>query len=505
MNRLAEMLHTVAEQAGDLTRSMFAPLSISGIRNLWQGFPLGLRFWPTTHPAAEGSFVNYDALRALYGNTGDNALGAGFAKPIIDLPVGFMGLPRITLDAEGAAQFLNEAVQDHWTDEIQQVFRDAMRDSKIIVRISKPDILDPLMTMDEAAHCSIETIPAELVDIERNPRNKRIIEKAVIHHRMVFVKGDGDPENGRDPIVEEHDVLEIIDRERFRFFDQTTSQWLVDMAAPNRYGFVPLEEVFNEYDTSLKGGRSDLETVVPFITAFHDVFTQGLQAHKYHSTPKVKMKLSDVAPFIKNNFPEAVDETTGKIKQNGEITWRGREILFLQTEEEIEFLEAVSVLGDTKTLLEFIIDCICIASQTPEWAFMRVDSGSANSDRNAQTVPFVKKIERKRRNFTKHIQSLCKMALLMSGTFEIPVRPTISWEVVRADDQIVQMQAFQQLVMGLEVARARGEISDDTYQNMLRDFLPSMGSNSSERSAPDAPEIPQSTGGTPVAANVNQQ
>jgi hypothetical protein len=67
----------------------------------------------------------------------------------------------------------------------------------------------------------------------------------------------------------------------------------------------------------------------------------------------------------------------------------------------MEFLEAQSVLGDTKTLLEFLIDCICIASQTPEWAFMRVDSGSANSDRNAQTVPFVKKIERKRRNFAK--------------------------------------------------------------------------------------------------------
>jgi hypothetical protein len=95
--------------------------------------------------------------------------------------------------------------------------------------------------------------------------------------------------------------------------------------------------------------------------------------------------------------------------------------------------------------------------------------------------------------------------MALAATEVIPTRPSISWEVVRADDQIVQMQAFQQLVMGLEVARARGEISDDTYQSMIRMFLPTMGSNASEKSQPDVPAIPQSTGGTPVAANPSQQ
>jgi hypothetical protein len=79
----------------------------------------------------------------------------------------------------------------------------------------------------------------------------------------------------------------------------------------------------------------------------------------------------------------------------------------------------------------------------------------------------------------------------------IPTRPTISWDPIRVDDQMVQMQAFQQLVMGLEVARGRGEISDETYQNMLRQFLPVMATNQKELSPPDAPAVPPAPAGNP--------
>jgi hypothetical protein len=499
VNRLTEILHNIAEQTADITRTVFPWTSYSNIRYMG-GLKYGLRFWPTRHPIAEGSQVNYEKLRAMYRNAGDTGLGNGFSKPIIDLQVSFVGLPVVSTETEETSNFLNECVQTYWADEIQQLLRDATRDSKTIVRMTRPDIMDPLMTIEEAEHCSLELIPPELVDIERNGRNKRIIERAVIHHKMLFVKDEGSIENGRDPVVEEHDVLEFIDRERYSFFDQTTSEWLDEMGSINRYNFVPLLEVFNEWDTTLKGGQSDLETVVPFIQAFHDTLTQGLQAHGYHSTPKITMNLADIAPFIKNNFPEAVDEN-GEIKAQSEISWQGREIIFLSIGDEISFLEAKSVLGDTRTLLEFLIDCICIASQTPEWAFMRVDSGSANSDRNAQTVPFIKKVERKRTNFIKPVQELCKMALVMSNL--IPVRPSITWKIVRVDDEVVFYQAFQQLVMGLEVAAERGEISDETYMRMIKQFLPVMKSSMQESKEAERdlekrqarmPEIPQQTG-----------
>lgn len=455
---------------GEMISAPFTWVTISGIRSTFR--LIGNQFWPKSHPAAEGTIVNYDLTRTLYRNSGDNALGAAFAKPIVDLQVGFMGIPRVTVENETLDQFLNECIATYWTDEIQQMMRDAIRDSKVIVRVCRPDVLDPLMTLEESQHCRIELIPPERVSIERNFRNKNVIERATILHRMTIVMDEGDVSRNIEPREEEHDILEIIDRDRYRFFDQNTDQWISDLETPNGAGVVPLLEVHNEWDAALQGGQSDLESVIPFIQAFHDVIAQGLQAHRYHSTPKIKLKLADVAPFIKNNFPDAWDDATGTVRAGAEVSWRGREIIFLQAEDDMDFLEATSVLGDTKTLAEFLIDCICIASQTPEWAFMRVDSGSANSDRNAQTVPFVKKIARKRHNFAKPIQEICKIALVMLG--EIPYRAKVDWESIRPDDQVVTMQAAQQLAMTLEVMRASGEIDDKTYQDAMRTILPMM-------------------------------
>src|SRR6185312_8714213 len=118
-------------------------------------------------------------------------------------------------------------------------------------------------------------------------------------------------------------------------------------------------EVHNEWDSALQDGQSEFESVLPFLQAFHDLMVQGLRAHTYHSTPKVKFKLRDVTQFIKNNFPNVIDEN-GQVTAGGEVNWKGREILFFNEEEDGEFLEARSVLGDTKTLAEFLIDCICI-------------------------------------------------------------------------------------------------------------------------------------------------
>jgi hypothetical protein len=482
-------LSKVGEMFGDLTRSLmpFSWSSFTGVRQ-FLGY-IGTRFWPTTHPAAEGSTPNYEMLRSLYRSDGEIALGSGFAKPIINVSVNFMGLPRVLVESEFQSDFLNECIHDFWASKLVEAFTAAIRDSKVIVKMCWPDILDPLMTMDEASHATLEIIPPDLVDIERDARNKNVITRVVIHRRMTFVIDEGNPAQSQDPQIEEHDVLEIIDQTQYRFFDQNENRYLDQLAAPNRWNFVPILEMFNEWDSTLQGGQSDLESVIPFLTAFHDVLVQGLQAHKYHSTPKLKLKIKDVAVFIKNNFPDAWDETTGTIKNQSTVALNGREVYIFESDEDAEFLEARSVLGDTKTLAEFLIDCICIASETPEWAFMRVDSGSANSDRNAQTVPLLKKVERKRNMFAEPVQQLCKMVLVSIGS--LPVRPQVTWEIVRYDDEFVTMQAFQQLVMGLEVARSRNEISDDTYMNAIRAFLPQMKAPSQEKKdIPPAPEIP---------------
>jgi len=491
-------LRQVSEQI--LTSPIFSFFSFAGIRSAFR--LVGGTFWPKAHPRDEGTIVNYDLCRQMYRNSGDNALGTAFAKPIVDLQVGFIGIPTVQIDdaSNDVNDLLNECITDSWAGDLQEMFKDAIRDSKIIVRFRRPDVLDPLMTMDEADHFRIECVPPERVDLEYNMHNKNIIEKATVIHRMTILVKEGDISMGLQPQYEEHDVIEEITRDSYTYFDQTANAYIGDMAASNSWGFVPFVEVYNEWDSALQGGQSDLESVIPFLNAFHDVMAQGLQAHRYHSTPKIKMKLVDVGNFIRNNFPEAWDETTGTIKQGASVNWSGREIIFFNSEEDGEFLEAKSVLGDTRSLLDFLIDCISIASQTPEWAFMRVDAGSANSDRNAQTVPFIRKIMRKRISFNKAIQQLCKMALVAYG--EIPYSPKVVWDVVRPDDQLVLAQAFQQIIMGLEVAAQRGEISDDTYRETIRQFLPLMGDSQTEiANAIQPPPMPALPAGNPQNGN----
>ena len=91
----------------------------------------------------------------------------------------------------------------------------------------------------------------------------------------------------------------------------------------------------------------------------------------------------------------------------------------------------------------------------------------------------------------------------------IPVRAELSWEIVRPDDLVVYMQAFQQLVLGLEVAVSRGEISDETYRRMIKQFLPAMKSTQQEAKdaesnlqlpAPPAPTPQQGGQQVPVGA-----
>jgi hypothetical protein len=447
-----------------------------GLRSRFRS--VGNLFWGK-QPAYDNTILNYDLARQFYRNDGtDTALGAAFCKPIVDLQVEFIGIPRANTEDNDLDDNLNECFDVHWTDEIQQMLRNAIRDSKTVVRIYQDSIDDPLMTMEEREHCRLELFEPERVTIQRPLKNKNVIERAVIYHRWHMVDEEGKPKDGILAKTSEHEVLEIITPETVEFFDKTDNKPLPELNYINRFGFVPMVEVWNEYDSSLSGGQSDLESVIPLIRALHDVMAQGLQAHKYHSIPKVIFKIKEIEPFIKNNFPSALDDS-GNLVPGSSISWRGKEVMFMANDEDASFLEARSVLGDTRSLIEILFDFICIASQTPEWAFMKVDSGSANSDRNAQTVPFVKKVARKRKMFTRPIQDLLKMYMSIND-FEL-VRPKLSWEAVRADDQMIEMQALQQLIMGLEVAKQSGVLSDRTYQEMIRMFIPMMRNPDEEK------------------------
>jgi hypothetical protein len=465
-----------------LTPSIFSWSFSGSLRSVWR--TLASSFMPD-RPVYDKTVVDFNFARQLYRNDGaDTNLGAGFCRPIIDLSVEYIDLPRVTSDNDERDTHLNECIHDFWSTNLLQCWRDAIRDSKTVFRFRQPDIANKLVTDRDRLHGKIELIPPEACQFYYNPSDPDMVDKLVITHWIDMPQDDFeqnllDPAQSanaqRSPQTTEHQVIEVITPERIRFFDLTDNKELVSWGGSNTFGFVPAAEVYNEYDVTLGGGQSDLEPIVPFIRAFHDVMLQTLQAHKYHSTPKLKFRLKDVVTFLKNNFPEVLDDT-GRIVSGAAVKWSGREVLFIQPEEEIEFIEARSVLGDSKTLLEFLIECICIAAEVPKWALMKVET---SNDKNAEARPFEKKIERKRKNFNPFVQMMCKMALAATGQSPETVR--ITWPAIRLDELASKGQAIQQIIMGFDVASQHHWVADETVISILASLFPEFQSPQVEK------------------------
>jgi hypothetical protein len=440
-----------------VSRSAWFGPTVSALRSMWAD-----SFFQRK-PVMFGSGVNYDLARSLYRNdSGEYVFGAGFAKPIIDLTVEYMGIPNVSGTSDDA--FLNDCLADHWAPKLQEAFRDAIRDSKVYVRFRQPRLDNPLMTEADRMRGRLEILTPEECEIMFDPSDPDLVLRATITH---FVEVDqrtpDEVLRGIPPRLVTHEIVEIITPLMYSFFDKNLGDTLDEWQTPNEAGFVPVWPMYNEYASDLGGGQSDLEPVLPFIQAFHECFEQAMAAHRYHASPKVKFKVKDVFNFIKNNWPDAIDPDTGRVKQNAKISFSGREVMFFQTEEDAEFIEAKSVLGDMKTMLEFLIDCIAITAETPRWALLIEQNRVTEQDATVQ--PFVKKIDRKRIMFQEPLSMICKMALAANG--KTPTTPRFTWAPVRLMDLATKGQAIQQLILGFDAAAAHQWLSDRTIVQIL--------------------------------------
>lgn len=480
----------------DISRSIGLGSSWTALRNSWDGGNFMHR------PAMSGTEITYDVARGLYRN--DNPaynLGAGFVRPLIDLTVEYVGIPSVTSDNGTNDSWLNKCLHQHWAPQIQQVWRDTLRDSKAIVRFRQPNLQNPLFTEEDRMHGKIECIPPETVDLQFDPTDPELVIMAMVNHWYEMdERTEEEILQGVAPRMREHHIIETITPQEYRFYDKTENRELTSWQTRNTWKFVPLWPSYNEYDVSLAGGQSDIEPVLPFIQAFHEVLLQTLTAHKYHSTPKAYFKLKDVYAFLKHNFPAALDEN-GQIVPHAKVELTGREMYLLNVEEEAGFIEAKSVLGDSKTLLEFLIDCICIAGEIPKWAILK-EMGA--QDKDASVQPFEKKITRKRVGFGEFVVMLCKMALASSGKTPVTVR--IVWPVLRLTDLAAKAQALQQVVLAMDVATLHRWMADETAIEILGSLFPEMNDPETEASLAKTnyePPVPAPAPASPTQASSN--
>lgn len=448
----------------------------AGLRNNLDVIKGGFFQAPST-AALRNTTVDYEQARALYYNTNTRLNnGAFFAKPIVDGVADHIGLPIVTLQDENTDQLVNHFINDVWSSQLWEMYRNSLRDTKAWVRLRQP-FPSKLLATDEENDVTLEILDAENVTPYYNPVTKEL-SRVEIALSVYIEEANFTPDlvaaTGARVYGREHNLIEIITPDEYMYYDKTTGHVLDEFTTTNSWGFIPLVEVFNDFDSTLNGGSSELENPYPFFQALHDLVIQTRTAHGYHSDPKVKFKLDDVMNFLRNNFAESFD-SEGKF--SGNVSWKGRDVYFMESEEDIGFIQADLNTTDSVSLMEFVIDCICTSAEVTQAVLFR--SGSVSSDESDEMLRFKKKIDRKRNNYADAIQKIVKMALVIS-TGSVQKVPSVSWLPIQTSDLVAEGTAMNQIITAAEVANRAGAISLVTYRGKIRQFFPHMKDNDDE-------------------------
>lgn len=423
------------------------------------------------------SKVNYEVARKLYNNTKDEyKLGSAFVKPIINSTVGFMGVPHFTTEDENAQPVLDDFILDN-TSRMLRTHSNALKLGDCYIWLTREERENPLYP-DKPVRLIYNIIPPEEVeDIVIDPVTKEpaaYILKS--EQEWADLEGNKKKAKIKQFITAESRIIEI---------EGDTPEGMKPGETPNSWGFIPIVHFKNEPDETMKYGQSDIEPIEPLMRAYHDVMMHALKGSKMHSTPKLKIKLKDVAGFLRNNF--GIEDPVKFAKDGGKVNLDGHEILFLADGEEAEFIEVKSATGDAQILLKLLFYCIVDVSETPEFIF-GVHTPSALASVKEQMPIMVNKIRRKREQFTEQWQTLARMVLVMSaksvGVNFNSYGVTLGWDEVSAKDDKELAETLDKITNALDKALSGNFISEEAAVNFLAQYIDTMSEYIS-----DDPEI----------------
>ncbi|HHY47107.1 MAG TPA: phage portal protein [Firmicutes bacterium] len=453
---------------------------ISKLRDAFSS--LGWRIVGTTYAKPyrlDSSRVDYAKARALYENIDDAyKLGAGFAKPVINTTVGFMGVPRFRSEDEDAQAVLDDFFGAN-VSRMQQTHRNALRDGDCFVWVTREETEDKALYPEAKTRLVYNIIPPEqVVQIIRHPLT-RSVQEYVLKSEHIWEDEKG---NRRRAVITQR-----ISRERRLIqVDGDIPPDIQPGEERNPWGFIPIVHFRNEGDETEEFGRSDLEAIEPFLKAYHDVLLSGIQGARLHNTPRLKLKLKDVARFLANNF--GITDPKKFIEEGGTINLDGHELLIFLDEEDAEFIEVQSAIGSTEPLLKLLFYCIVDTSETPEFAF-GVHTPSSLSSVKEQMPILVRRIARKREHFTEAWQKLARIVLAMTAQAEgrkfSTYATTLEWDEVDPRDEKDVAETLERIVNALVNALQNALISQDAAVQFLSQYIETMNDFLS-----DDPEIP---------------
>ena len=418
----------------------------------------------------DSSRVDYTLARSLYNNTNDDyKLGSAFAKPIINTTVGFMGLPSFQMEDESAQEVVDGFFEEN-TSKLLLTMRNSVRDGDCYVWVIREEEIDAKLYPEKKHRLTYRIIPPEMVkETMRDPisgavlwyileavhewtdeggttRRCTITQKIEKDLRTVTIEGD------LPPGVEMHTIRE-------------TNDW----------GFIPIVEFKNESDEHELNGRSELEAVEPYLKAYHDVMTHAIQGNKMHSTPKLMLKVKDVASFLFHNF--GVADPVKYAQEGKSITLGDRELLLMGVDEEAKFIEVKSATGDSTAILEFLFYCIVDVSEMPEFAF-GVHTPSSLASVKEQMPILIRRIGRKRAHFDASFKRLVRIVLAMTTVAEnIAIKNyngVITWDDIDPRDGKEVAEEIEVITKALDRAVKGQFMSQEAAVDYLAGYIETM-------------------------------
>lgn len=423
----------------------------------------------TTHSTyvLNSTKVDYELARKLYQNKDDpRKLGSAFVKPVINSTVGFMGVPHFSIEEETAQQVLDDFVLEN-TSKMTRTHSNALKLGDCYVWLTREKRANPLYPEKKERIIYNIIPPEEVKDIILDPITKEPIAY-ILKSKQEWEELDGVKRNCviTQKIMADKRVIEL---------EGDKPEGIEAGEFPNTWGFIPIVHFKNEPDETMKYGQSDIEPIEPYVKAYHDVMLHALKGSKMHSTPKLKLKLKDVAGFLANNF--GVEDPVKFAKEGKSINLDGHEILFFTEDEDAEFIEVKSAIGDAKDLLKVLFYCIVDVSETPEFIF-GVHTPSALASVKEQMPIMVNKIKRKREQFTEQWQMLARMVLamssLVSGIKYKDYTVVLGWDEVDPRDDKALSETLKNITTALKTALETDIISEESAVDFLAQYIDTM-------------------------------
>lgn len=425
------------------------------------------------------SRVDYELARQLYRNTADNyKLGAAFARPIINTAVGFMGVPHFR-SVEPVAQEMLDNYFPQWVSRMQRTHRNAMREGDCFVMLSRLEEGEKTLYPERVTKLEYAILPPEQVRIDVDPITLQP-NRYIIRGQFTWTS----PIGGE---TRSYIGTTVITKDTFSYrYEGDVPEGLLDEERPNPWGFVPIVHFKNEPEDNELYGQSDLEPVEPFLKAYHDVMLHAMQGSKMHSTPKLKLKLKNVAQFLVNNFGLDIEKV--RRGERTTISLEGHELLLFTEGEDAEFVEVREATGSAEVLLKFLFYCIIDVSETPEFAF-GTHTPSSHASVKEQMPVLVRRVARKREQFTEQWQLLARMVLAMTAQAEgkrySTYETTILWDEVNPRDEREVAEVLERVTNALDTALQGGFISLDAAVQFLAQYVETMNDWMT-----DDPEVP---------------